>query len=114
MEGRRGFFIKGNDIHEYEIVNPTFIDTINPEIVKLWLNGNEALGLEFVCMYDDSFVFRHSNTDVLEHAARHLLSVIDKAPYRLTAQTFGQDAVEVGTALKELRVALNETKSQGE
>lgn len=47
----------------------------------------------------------------IEHAARHLLAVIDKAPYRLTAQTFGQDAVEASAALKGLRAALEE-KSQ--
>lgn len=43
----------------------------------------------------------------IERAARCLLSVIDKAPYRLTAKTFGQDAVEASAVLKELRAALN-------
>lgn len=43
----------------------------------------------------------------IKRAARRLLSVIDKAPYRLTAQTFGNDAVEAGAALRELRAALN-------
>lgn len=44
----------------------------------------------------------------IERAARHLLFVIDKAPYRLTAQTFGQDADEAADALKELRAVLND------
>lgn len=43
----------------------------------------------------------------IERAARHLLFEIDKVPYRLTAQTFGPEAAEVGAALDELRTALN-------
>lgn len=99
-------------MHEYEIIEPTFLNANNLEIIRLWLNGNEALGLEFVCMYGNAFVFkRHNNTDHLEQSARRLLTLLDVESWRITAQTFGKSAAEIGEALKELREILNEAKN---
>lgn len=87
MEGRRGFFNEDN-VKESIFNSDDF-----------WLRIAEAL--------PQATAIELCHLLEIERTARRLLSVIDKAPYRLTAQTFGEDAVEAGAALEGLRAALN-------